>query len=626
MRFPLPVSALGALGAIAAACLSLSSTSTSAQGIPIVITGAREPAGVDRLAADIVVIDRQAIEASTADSVADLLRREAGVQLSRNGGPGQSSGILLRGAASVNTVVLIDGMRIGSATLGYTQLDALSLSSVERIEVLRGPGSSLYGADAVGGVVQIITRRGAPGTQISGELALGGYGSRQGAVSVGGATSMWDYTLSIGREQSDGISAIRPNDAFGNHNPDTDGYALDSAQARIGLRPAAGHRIGLTLLRTRLNSQFDASEFPPPTYTQDNTPDFRNRLATDVAALDWRGSYGPGLTATLRAAHSADDLRSGGHIVDRFRTVRDQVTAQLAWKAGAIGELVGAVEHLQERASSTSFVADVSRRNDALVLALTGAAGAWSWQADLRHDDNADFGGVTTARLGACLQLAPGLKLRALGGTSFRAPSFNELYYPGYGVATLQPERGRSVEFGVDWRAGTAQASATLFRNRLRELIGYESNPTNCPDPTVYSFGCARNLSHARLQGLTLSGSRRIGDLALKGQVDFLDAKDTTTGSRLARRAAHQASAAADWRLGDWALGASVLRLGARPDGGVTLAAESTLDLSATWRFAPKWTAQAKLLNATDVDVQPVRDYQGLGRQAWLVLRYDGGL
>jgi vitamin B12 transporter len=612
--------------AAAALAVSLVCLPASSQGIPtVVVTGVREPTAIDRLAADVVVIDRRAIAESSADSVADLLRREAGVQLSRNGGPGQSTGILLRGAASVNTVVLVDGMRIGSATLGYAQLDALSLANIERIEVLRGPGSSLYGADAVGGVVQIITRQGAAGGLLTAALGVGGYGSREASAGVSGVSGVWDVALSLGREQSDGVSAVRPGDTWGNHNPDTDGYALNTAQARIGLRPAAGHRLGLTLLRTRLNAQYDATEYAPPSYAPDNTPDFRNRLETDVASLDWRGRYGS-LTASARAAHSVDDLRSGGTQIDRFRTARDHLTAQLAWQAGALGELVGAVEHLREEASSTSFMADVSRRNDAVVLALNGAASGWNWQADLRHDDSSDFGGVTTGRLGGSLKLSPALKLRALAGTTYRAPSFNELYFPGYGVATLQPERGRSVELGLDWRSGASQASATLWRNQLRELIGYESDPTRCPDPTLYSFGCARNLSQARLQGLTLAGSHQAGALGLKAQIEVLDAKDSSTGARLNRRAAHQACVTADWQAGAWRYSASVLRLGARPDGGAELAAETTLDLAATWRPAPRWTVQAKLLNATDTDVQPVRGYQGLGRQAWLVLRYEGAL
>ena len=127
---------------------------------PVVITATREPQAVGRSTADIVVIDADAIRRTNADSVEDLIRRVAGIQVVRNGGPGQSSGFFIRGASTNSTVVLVDGVRVGSATLGQAEFEAFSLAQVERIEVLRGPASSLYGADAVGGVVQIFTRRG----------------------------------------------------------------------------------------------------------------------------------------------------------------------------------------------------------------------------------------------------------------------------------------------------------------------------------------------------------------------------------------------------------------------------------------------------------------------------------
>ena len=146
----------------------------AAQSTPaIVVTGTREPLASERLAADVVVIDADTVRASTADSLADLLRREAGVQISRSGGPGQSSGLFIRGAASQQSVVLVDGVRVGSATLGFAALEALSLASVERIEVLRGPGSSVYGADAVGGVVQIFTAAWRPRHRVRGPCRVG---------------------------------------------------------------------------------------------------------------------------------------------------------------------------------------------------------------------------------------------------------------------------------------------------------------------------------------------------------------------------------------------------------------------------------------------------------------------
>lgn len=606
--------------------LFLLTSVASAQASEVVVTGSREPLALSRLAADVVVINADAIRASTADSVADLLRREAGVQLSRNGGPGQPSGLLVRGASSGQSVVLVDGVRIGSATLGSAALEALALSQVERIELLRGPGSSLYGADAVGGVVQIFTRAGAAGMatpQVQGALAVGGYGSSQASAGVRGGSGLWDYAVSAASERSDGVSALRAGDRFGNHHPDRDGYRLDSAQAQLGLRPAAGQRVGLSLVRTRLNSQYDDSEFLAPDFSQNNQADFRTRLATEVASLDWRGEFGAELVASARGSRSVDDSRSGGSVSSRFRTTRQLLGAELVWRNGPFGQWVAALERNEDRASSSSFRADVERQTTALALEFTGQAGPWAWQADVRRDNPSDFDAVTTGRLGGAYTLATGLKLRALAGTTFRAPSFNDLYYPDYGVASLQPERGRSVEAGLNWRGGGSEASATVYRNRVSDLIGYQSDRGFCPPAPDYDFGCAGNTSRASLQGATLAGSHTLGAWTWKAQFDALRARDRDTGAALPRRADRQGSLGVDWTAGAWTAGANLLHLGARPDGGKTLDAQTTVDLQARWRWTPDWTVQAKLLNASGERIEPVRDYQGLGRQAWLVLRYE---
>ena len=592
----------------------------------VVVTGSREPLAPERLAADVVVIDAATIQASTADSLADLLRREAGVQLSRSGGPGQTTGVFIRGASSSQTVLLVDGVRVGSATLGTPSFEGLGLAQIDRIEVLRGPGSSLYGADAIGGVVQVFTKRGQGGNSFAARAAVGGYGGQELSASVQGASSGWDYAASLSREKDDGVSALRAGDQFGNHNPDDDGHTLDSAQAQIGFKPAPGHRIGLGLLRTRLDSQYDASEFLPPNFAQDNTPNFRTRLDTEVGTLDWRGTLATSLIGSAKVSRSVDDVASGGNQIDLFKTTRDEVSAQLAWQTGTLGQLTGALEHSETKSKSTSFLADVSRRNNALVVALDGGAAAWSWQADVRHDDSSDFGSEDTGRLGGSYEFAPGLRVRALAGSTFRAPSFNDLYFPGYGVPTLVAERGRSIEMGLNWKAGASQAAATVYQNKLRDMIGYTADISLCPADPAYGFGCAANINRAKLEGATLSAAHQAGALGLRTQLDWLEARDEATGQRLQRRAAFQGSAGAEWNTGVWNVGGNVLHLGSRPDGGKQLAAETTLDLSAGWKFLPKWSLQAKLLNATDVDTEPARDYQGLGRQAWLALRFEGNL
>jgi vitamin B12 transporter len=593
---------------------------------PVVVTGVRQPLPLSRMAADVLVIDAERIANSTADSVEDLLRREAGLQVSRNGGPGMNAGILIRGAGVGNTVVLIDGVRIGSATLGQVTFESLSLAQIERIEVLRGPASSLYGADAAGGVVQIFTRRGLPGLQVHAKAAIGGYGSRDTALGLSGAQSGFDYALSLADESTDGVSALRPGDRFGNFNPDRDGVHRSAGQLALGFTPAAGHRVGISHTQSQLRSQYDDSQYLAPTYAQDATPDFRNRLDSSTTALDHRSQFGNQLTWTNHLAQSEDTLLTGAAVIDRFQTRRQQLTSQVGWAIDAQHHVVGAVEHLVEKASSTSYLADVARRNDALVLGYSGSLEGALLQVDVRRDQNSVYGGVTTARLGGSVTLVPGLRLRTLVGSTYRAPSFNDLYYPGYGIATITPEHGRSVEIGLSWKLADTELSATAYRNRMRDLIAYESDRSYCPAGSAYDYGCARNVNRARLTGLTLSGEHRWNDLSLNGTIDFLDAIDELTSARLPRRAAHQESLAGEYRLGDWTLGASVLRVGARPDGGKALDGYTTLDLKAHWRFAPQWRLEAKWLNATNRDVEPARDYQGLGRQGWLGVRFDGAV
>ena len=611
---------------VATPLLSLTSPASLAQATlsPVVVTGSREPLPLDRLVGDVTVIDEKRIRESSADSLEMLLSREGGIQLSRSGGPGQSSGVLLRGSSSSSVVVLIDGVRIGSATLGQADLSALSLASVERIEILRGPGSSLYGSDAVGGVVQIITRRGAGPPSVAAHAAVGQLKSSEADFSVAGAHGAIDYAAGLGREASDGVSTLLPGDAFGNHNPDRDGFTRTHAQLRGGFTLMPGHRIGASLSENRLRSQYDGSEFLPPTFAQDATPDFRNRFDVRVAALDYRGTLSPTWTTTVQLSGQLDNLVTGASAPDTFKTERRQLTWQNAWTVAPGQHLVGALERLNEAGESSSFPSRVERSNSALVLGYTGAFGEHRLQADVRHDRNSIYGNVNTGKLGWAVDIVPGLTLRAVAGTAFRGASFNDLYFPGFGVPTVQPERSRSVEVGVQWRDGEQAASATLFRNRVRDLIGFQPDRRFCPPDPSYNFGCAANVSRARLQGATLSAAQRFDDFGLRATLDFLDAKDSDSGQRLVRRAARQQSLVADWNSGPWSVDATLTAVGARPEGGATLGAYETLDLQVRYRFSPSWQLETKLLNALDRDYQPARDYQSVGRQAWVGVRYQG--
>ena len=601
----------------------------------VVVTATREPAALAEVVADVVVIDAEQIRASGADSLEDLLRRLAGAQLSRNGGPGQSAGVLLRGSGANGSVVLVDGVRLVSATLGQAALESISLAHVERIEVLRGPASSLYGADAIGGVVRITTRRGASGDaapSLQATARVGSLKSREFAASIGAGGPV-DWSLGLARESSQGISAVAPGDRFGQHNPDRDGFTRTSAQAALGAELAAGHRVSASLLAARLNARYDAAEFAPPTFVPDPSPDFRNRLDNRVLALDYRGRITSLWTTTLAAGTQRDELRSGGTTVDRFVTDREQFTWQNALALASDQQLVLALDHVREAVQSSSFAVPApQRRSTGAVASWTGRVDAVRWQADLRRDRSTPGDDASTGKLGAAVELGEGWSVRGAAGTAFRAPSFNELYFPDFGVASLRPERARSLEFGLDW-AGPADADRvaprlglTAFRNRVRDLITVASGAPACPPPLSF---CAANVGRATLRGVGLDLAQPLwradgASIDLRARLDWLDAEDADTGTRLPRRAPHQQSISVTGREGPWGVAVGLLAVAARSEGGQTLGAYQTVDFKFTRRLAPGWQAEVSVLNAFDRRYEVALDYPGLPRQTWIGLRYDG--
>jgi vitamin B12 transporter len=590
-------------------------------GSAVQVIGTRAPTELNRVVADVVVIDRDRIRATSADSLEDLLRREGGIQLSRNGGPGQNASVLIRGSGASNTLVLIDGVRIGSATLGQTDLAGISLAQVERIEIMRGPGSSLYGADAIGGVVNIVTRRGDGAAYLHGNLAGGNRASGEAYAALSGSNAGFDYALSLSGETSNGVSAVLPGDAFGLYNPDDDGFTRYGLSLAGGYSWQKGQRIGLSYSASQLRSQFDSAQYAPPNFLPDATPDFRSRLNTQLLALEYQGAMSSEWTNLLRASYQSDKLQSGADFISRYDTTRRQLTAQTTWTPSAPHQLVAAIDLLTESISSSDYGAP-DRDNTGLVLGYTGRFGAQKLQADLRWDHNSVYDDQTTGKLGWGMEVAPGWSVRAVAGTAFRAPTFNDLYYPNFGVVTLLPERSRSIEAGLNYQAEQTSVAATAYYNNVSDLIGYQADPSLCP-PGL-NFGCAGNTSRALLQGITLQGMQQWGNLQFTLALDWLNAKDRDTDQTLPRRAANQQTLAVDYNLGPWQLGGTLLRVSSRPDGGVLLPAYALLNLNARWRFERFWQVEARLQNAFDKDYQPSRDYQDAGRQFWVGLRYDG--
>jgi vitamin B12 transporter len=574
----------------------------------VVVTAARIPQRAQDVIASTTVIHAEEIARAGAGSVADILARQPGIEIARNGSAGANTSVFLRGANSNGVVVLLDGVRIGSSTSGVASWNAVPLESIDRIEIVYGPLSTFYGADAIGGVIQIFTRKGEAGFAAAASIGAGSDATRQASAHLSGASSgehAVRYAIGAGHERSDGFSATQPG-AFG-YNPDDDGYRRSSASGRIAFALAPGHEIGGQFLNSRLRAEYDNGAGSDEAYNRQDLETVSAFMSNQLLS-NWR--------STVQFARSNDKVgnftSSGASQID---TRQDEFSWQntVALGRDTLQLLYG---HRKESVASreritNSYAAAYALRRDRHLFDLSA------------RQDRSHYGAKNTGAAGYGYQFGAGLRATASIGTSFRAPTFNELYYPGYGVPTNQPERGRNAELGLRYeRAGTG-FDATWFRNRLSDMI---VSATPCPDKRDGRTGsCAYNVASATLEGVTLAANTRLGALRLRGSLDWQDPRDNTSGKRLARRAREHGSFQADYTLGALETGAELQVSGERFDDAANLrrlGGYGLLNLYATWRIDADWSLLARVNNAADKRYELARNY-GTGGRSWFAgLRY----
>lgn len=570
---------------------------------PVVVTATRTESREDALLSDVVVIGREAIERHAGRTLAELIVREAGVQMSANGGLGKQSGLYVRGTESRHVLLLIDGVRFGSATAGSASLDNLALEDIERIEVLKGPASALYGSDAVGGVIQIFTRKGRPGLHPNAAVTVGSHGHRAWTAGVSAGTAGVSYALSARQLREDGFSSTNPAVPFGSHHPDRDGFEQDSLNASLDWRLAPGWKADARLMHADGVNQYDGGADPF---------DVRADVRSQLLGLGLEGRPLDTWKSRLAFGRSRDESTSfTSTSTSRFDTRQDQWLWQNEIDT-PLGELLAGYEHLVQEVDSTTAYAVTERTIRSWFGGLKGSAGAHSWQANLRRDDNSQFGEADTWLLAYGLRLTPNWRVHASRGTSFKAPSFNQLYWPAFGTPDLQPERGRNTEVGTTFTAGVHQFGAVRFDNRIRGFITATTTAANIPQ--------------ARIEGWTLSYQGQFGGLHLGSALDLLDARNAQNGRKLPRRADRQLTATADYRTGDWKLGGTLLAASERFDdaGNTTrLPGFGTVDLHVDYALARDWSVQARVVNVGDKAYETARGYNQTGRAGYLTLRWQ---
>lgn len=593
--------------ACAAACPVLAqSTSTLSE---TVVTATRVEQPLTDVVADVSIIDRAAIERSGASALADLLARQPGVSTTHTGGPASTTSVYLRGGESRFTAVFVNGVRVDSQSTGGATWNAIPLSQVERIEVLRGPAAAIYGSDALTGVIQIFTREGAVGLKPSLELGLGSHGTERVDLGLSGGQGAWTYALGATRDTSDGFNA-KPSGT-----PDRDGYRLTAASARVGWTPVAGHQLEATWLSNDLKAQYDG-------FTSGKDDWALHELQT--LGLTWQARWSDLYTTRVSVSESNDryETKPSPYVTD---TTLQNYLWQNEWRQGA-SLITAALERREDHLNNASTTPSQTRRSqNALALGYGLKSGAHTLQLNARHDDDSEFGGQATGSAAYAYGFAPNWRATASAGTAFRAPTLFQRFSI-YGVPTLKPETSRNVELGVKYEAHGFSASVVAYRNRLRDLIDYVSGPGSCANGTGAYAGCYANVNAARYEGLTFQvGSRLDNGLQLGASLDLLDPKNLVTGKQLPRRAKQMATLTADLALGTWSLGSELQLVGERYDNAsntARLAGYGLLNLSASARLAPDWTLVGRIDNVGDKDYQTALGYATAGRVVYLGLKW----
>jgi vitamin B12 transporter len=595
--------------AVVASCLFHPAFSSAQAGIPpIFVTALRAEQPLTDLLADVTVIGPEEIARAGPGGLVSLLQRQPGIEVVANGGPGSASTVFMRGANAAQTLVLVDGLRVSSSTSGTTSLEAIPLEQIERIEILRGPASSLYGADAIGGVIQVFMRKGGDAFAANGGAGYGTYNTTSiyGGLSGSGGTGAWRYAFQAGHRESDGFNAIFNPDNI-SYNPDRDGYRDDNFSGSLSFRFAPEQEISAQAFRSRLNAQFDAGQ------------GFDDRTITTVESysIASRNRLAPYWTSALSAAETRDDSNSETSFgPSRFRT-RQRLYSWQNELMPAYGRVTLIAERREERIDSDAGFAVNSRNTNAVAGIYQLRDGPQLAQASLRRDDSSQFGGRTTGTIAYGYAFTAGWRATASFGTAFKTPTFNDLYFPGFSNPELKPETARNTEVALRYSGDTLSAGLVGYRNRVRDLIVFECDA---------DFNCApQNVADATLEGVTAELGARFGELSAKASIDLQKPTDDSNGFLLPRRARRHAAMSLMQDTGPFHIGGEVVASSARFDDAANtrrMGGYALLNLTAEYRFGNRWTLLARLDNALNKQYELAADFNTAGANAFVGVRW----
>jgi vitamin B12 transporter len=582
----------------------------------VVVTASRTPEPASDVIGDVTVIDRQQLQQAGQESLADVLGQQYGIETSSRGGPQAVTGVSIRGAETDQTLVLVDGVPINGATSGQTAFGALPTASIDHVEILRGSASSLYGANAIGGVINIITRKGGDRPlSAQASVGVGTYGTSQYTTSFAGSKDGWTYSLGSSYGQSHGYNATNHNSP--SYNPDKDSYYSRNLNGSLGYEWKKGQTLTFQGYNTRINGGYDGTSIQSPSYPYNDrviqTLDLYSLTSENQLTNDWK--------STLRYAYTEDentskyrDFFTGALQNDIIRTRQNQYTWQNDFNFSANQNLTLLYEHLDQQVSGTIDYDKSRRHNDAVGGVYRADFGRNHIQASLRNDDDSQFGSEATWGVSYGFDLTQELRAYVAANTGYKTPTFNDLYYPGAGNPNLEPEKSDNAEIGLRYTGDTVILSAVAYQNKIRDLISYD-----LADSTTYNVG------KARIRGITLTAEKDFTNTTLRASADISDPDDETNGTQLARRARHIYKVSADHRFGAWTMGGEYQFVSYRFDDAandIRLGGYGLFNLTAGYEFNKHFAMHVRWDNVLDKDYTTVYGYNNPGSNVFVNLTW----
>ena len=577
-----------------------------------VVSATRTLKSISDLPAQVTLINRLDIIETGAATLVELLQRRANLDIRATGGPGQSSGVFIRGTNATHTLVLIDGQRVASSTSGAAAFEHIALDLIERIEVVRGPLSALYGSEAIGGVIQLFTRKStasgadAP-TRVFASAGVGTFSSRQMDAGVDSRVGDTQILFNASYRRVDAPSASNPAAGSFTYNPDRDPYENTSAMIKLTHQLWQGETVTFNAWQSKGKVRFDSGP----------GNDALNDQTLTAIQLGSENNFASWWKSRLSIGSTSDDSVVTSNFSGKFKTTQRQTSwqNQLATPAGEV--LLGIERRAEKVAAATNYTAK-TRTTDSLFGSITQQVAEQTLAINGRRDKEDQFGSRSTGGVSWSYQLWKDELVYLSAGRAFRAPSFNDLHFPGFSNPLLRPERSESGEFG--WRLNRRNflLNLAVFENRIEDLIAFDS-ATFRP----------QNVRRARIRGWELGVDTAWAGIDWRTRVTAQRPEDADTDKQLRSRAKLLGTIGGSTTLGAWKLGADVTASGSRFDSAneapsSRMGGYALIGAFARYRIDPQWTLELNGNNLGNQKYELARGYNTLGRQLFVNMRFTG--